>query len=77
MIEDKILIACWKILDRMIIGNVLVIKDFAPNKPDLFIECAKQYADCFGTILFSDDYKEIKKVISFKEVAQKFVVTKE
>lgn len=77
MIEDKILIACWKILDRMIIGNVLVIKDFAPNKPDLFIECAKQYADCFGTILFSDDYKEIKKVISFKEVTQKFAVTKE
>lgn len=77
MIEDKTLSICWNLLDKIQLGNKIIISDFAPNKPDLFIECAKQYADCFGTILFSDDYKEIKKVISFKEVTQKFAVTKE
>lgn len=72
MIEDKILEKCWSILDRMKVGNVLIIKDFAPNKPELFINCAKQYADVFGNIVFNDNYTEIYKIYSFDEVENQF-----
>ena len=72
MIDDKILEKCWSILDRMKVGNVLIIKDFAPNKPQLFIDCAKQYADVFGNIIFNGDYTEIYKVNTFDEIENQF-----
>ena len=72
MIDDKALIACWKILDRLEVGDRIMVADFAPNHPDLFIQCAKKYSDSFGSILFSDDYKEIKKILNFVEVENLF-----
>jgi hypothetical protein len=72
MIEDKILLFCWKILDDIEEGKRIKILKYAPNKPDLFIECAKKYADCYGTILFSNDYTKIKKIKSFVEVEKLF-----
>jgi hypothetical protein len=77
IIPDKTLSICWNLLDKIKLGHKIIISDFAPNRPDLFIQCAKQYADCFGTILFSDDYKEIKKVMSFKQITEKFVFPKD
>jgi hypothetical protein len=77
MIEDKTLAICWNLLEKIEVGDKIIISKYAPNKPDLFIQCAKQYADCFGTILFSDDYKQIKKVMSFKEAKEKFVFPKD
>lgn len=72
MIDDKTLVFCWNILDKIEIGQKILILQYAPNKPDLFIECAKKYADCYGTILFSDDYQEIKKINNFVEVENLF-----
>ena len=72
LIPDKALLACWNILDKIEVGQKILISQYAPNKPDLFIDCAKKYADCYGTILFSDDYKQIKKVLNFVEVKNKF-----
>ncbi len=72
LLPDKALLACWNILDKIEVGQKILISQYAPNKPDLFIECAKKYADCYGTILFSDDYKQIKKVLNFVEVKNKF-----
>lgn len=77
MIEDKTLNICWNLLDKIELEDKILISKYAPNRPDLFIDCAKQYADCFGTILFSDDYKQIKKVMSFKQITEKFVITKD
>ena len=68
IIDDKALIFCWNILDKIEVGQKILISQYAPNKPDLFIECAKKYADCYGTNLFSDDYKQIKKILNFVEV---------
>jgi hypothetical protein len=73
LIPNKALIACWKILDRLEVGDRILVSEYAPNHPDLFVECAKKYSDCYGSILFSDDYKEIKKVKTFKEVENLFV----
>jgi hypothetical protein len=67
LLPDKALSTCWSILDKIELGQKILISQYAPNKPDLFIECAKKYADCYGTILFSDDYQEIKKVKTFKQ----------
>ena len=72
LIPDKALLACWNILDKIEVGQKILISQYAPNKPDLFIECAKKYADCYGTILFSDDYKQIKKVLNFVDVKNLF-----
>jgi hypothetical protein len=72
IIDDKTLIFCWNILDKIEVGQKILISQHAPNKPDLFIECAKKYADCYGTILFSDDYQEIKKIKNFVEVENLF-----
>lgn len=72
MIEDKILEKCWSILDRMKVGNVLIIKDFAPNKPELFINCAKQYIDVYKNLVFNKDYTEIYKVHTFQEIENQF-----
>jgi len=72
MIEDKTLVICWGLLDKIKLGDKINILKYAPNKPDLFIDCAKKYADCYGTILFSDDYKQIKKVLNFVDVKNKF-----
>ena len=76
IIEDKTLIFCWNILDKIELGQKILISQYAPNKPDLFIECAKKYADCYGTILFSDDYQQIKKVKTFKQIKNLFAELK-
>lgn len=72
LLPDKALSACWKILDILEVGNRIIVAEFAPNHPELFISCAKKYSDSFGSILFSDDYKEIKKVLIFVEVENLF-----
>ena len=72
LLPDKALSTCWNILDKIEVGQKILISQYAPNKPDLFIECAKKYADCYGTILFSDDYQEIKKIKNFVEVENLF-----
>jgi hypothetical protein len=75
LLPDKALSACWNILDRLEVGNRIIVADFAPQKPDLFIECAKKYYDCFRNLRFSNDYSEIKKIerdLTFKEHLEKF-----
>jgi len=70
ILPDKALSACWKILDRLEVGNRIIVADFAPNHPNLFIQCAKKYYDCYRNIRFSDDYLEIQKIekdLTFKE----------
>ncbi len=76
LLPDKVLLLCWNILDKIELGQKILISQYAPNKPDLFIECAKRYADCYGTILFSDDYQEIKKVKTFKQIKNLFAELK-
>lgn len=71
-LPDKALSVCWEILDRLEVGNNIVISDFAPQKPDLFIECAKKYADYYRNILFSNDFKQIRKIYSFAQQVEIF-----
>lgn len=52
---------------------MIIVKDYAPNNPKLFIDCCKQYFDCFRTLKFSNDYSEIVKVDrvkTFREIIE-------
>lgn len=76
LIPNKTLSYCWKILDKLEIGQMILVKDYAPNNPDLFIRCCKQYFDCHRNLRFSDDYSEIckvERVKTFKEIENLFV----
>lgn len=73
IIPDKTLIKCWNILDKLKTGQMILVKDYAPNNPDLFIRCCKQYFDCHRNIRFSDNYAEIVKVDrvkTFREIIE-------
>lgn len=75
LIPDTTLIKCFEILDRLEVGNRIIVKDLAPNNPQLFIDCAKKYYDLYRNIRFKDDYSVIKKIerdLTFNEVENKF-----
>ena len=75
LLPDKTLIACWKILDRLQVGNRIIVADFAPTKPELFIDCAKNYYDVYRNIRFSNDYSEIQKIerdLTFNEIEKQY-----
>jgi len=75
MIEDKTLIKCWNILDKLKVGQTILVKDYAPKNPTLFIECCKQYYDYFRNLRFSDDYTIIKKIerdLTFNEINEQY-----
>ena len=75
IIADTTLTKCFKILDKLEVGQMILVKDYAPNNPTLFIDCAKQYYDCHRNIRFSDDYSVIKKIerdLTFNEINEQY-----
>lgn len=52
----------FDLFHSMKVYDVINISDHAPNKPDLFIQKAKEYIDNGGNIEFSNDYKRIRKL---------------
>ena len=75
MIEDKTLLKCFKILDGLKVGQIILVNDYAKVNPDLFIICCKQYYDLYRTIRFSDDYLEVKKIekdLTFNEINEQY-----
>ncbi len=70
IIADKTLSYCWKILDQLETGQKIIVKDYAPNNPNLFIDCCKEYFDTHRTLKFSNDYSEIGKVERIKTFAE-------
>ena len=75
IIADTTLTKCFKILDKLEVGQMILVKDYAPNNPTLFIDCCKQFYDCHRNIRFSDDYSVIKKIerdLTFNEVNEQY-----
>jgi hypothetical protein len=62
LIEDKFLIASWGIIDKMQPGEIIIVKDFAPKNPALFISCIKQRIDTLNDCEFNIDYTKIRKI---------------
>lgn len=62
MQTDENLKKNWDRLDKAPPGTYKV-----PDEDrDIFIECAKQYADIYGTIDFNSDYTKLKKLHEWK-----------
>jgi len=76
IIEDSILAFCWKILDKIEVGNKILVSDYAKKDPKLFINCCKLYIDVYGNMMFNKDYTELYKVYSFKEIEDNFTIIK-
>lgn len=51
----------WDVLDALKEGEIADIKKYAPKRPDLWIDCAKMYHDCYNNIIFSNDFTQVKK----------------
>lgn len=63
MIPDKLLTFAFSKLDELDIGQELSEKN--TKNWSIFIQCAKQYQDINKNLLFSFDYKEIRKTLTF------------
>jgi hypothetical protein len=75
IIADTTLTKCFKILDKLEVGQMILVKDYAPNNPTLFIDCCKQFYDCHRNIRFSDDYSTIKQIerdLTFNEINEQY-----
>ena len=75
LIPDTTLTKCFNILDKLEVGQMILVKDYAPNNPTLFIDCCKQFYDCHRNIRFSDDYSVIKKIerdLTFNEINEQY-----
>lgn len=75
LIPDKTLLKCFKILDGLKVGQMILVSDYAKVNPDLFISCCKQYYNLYQSIRFSDDYSVIKKIerdLTFNEINEQY-----
>lgn len=75
IIADTTLTKCFKILDKLEVGQMILVKDYAPNNPTLFIDCCKQFYDCHKNLRFSNDYSVIKKIdrdLTFNEINEQY-----
>lgn len=77
LIPDTTLTKCFKILDKLEVGQMILVKDYAPNNPTLFIDCCKQFYDCHKNLRFSNDYSVIKKIerdLTFNEINEQYKI---
>ena len=61
LIEDKFLSVSWSIIDKMQPGEIIIVKDYAPKNPALFISCIRQRIDTLNDCEFNNDYTKIRK----------------
>jgi hypothetical protein len=68
LIPDKALLSCWNILDKIEVGQKILISQYAPNHPNLWISCAKMWIDVYGNGEFNNEYTVFIKThkIDFK-----------
>lgn len=67
MNNDTDLAKAFTMLDGLKPGEILELNRLAENRREIFCECAKQYADVYGTIQFNDNYTKIKKLHEWKQ----------
>jgi ABC-type lipoprotein export system ATPase subunit len=75
LIPDKTLLKCFKILDSLKVGQMILVNDYAKVNPELFISCCKRYYNLYQTIRFLDDYSVIKKIerdLTFNEINEQY-----
>lgn len=61
MQTDKNLQKCWAILDKLQPAEIIELKRIPVDRRDVFISCAKQYADTYRNLTFNNNYTKIRK----------------
>lgn len=61
MQTDKNLQKCWAILDKLQIAEIMELKRIPVDRREVFISCAKQYADIYHNLTFNNNYTKIRK----------------
>ena len=62
LIEDKFLAASWAIIDKMQPSEIIIVKDYAPKNPALFISCIRQRIDTLNDVEFNLTFTKIRKI---------------
>lgn len=70
--NDAQLKSCWDKINALQVGEALKVKNYAPNKPKLFIKCCEMYHDCFKNIEINNTHTEIRKTFTFNEQLNRF-----
>lgn len=60
--NDQQLQAVWKILDLLKPGQMLVIREYAKKKPEIFRQSVKLYIQCYNTLEFNKEYTKVKRL---------------
>lgn len=61
MQTDKNLQKCWAILDKLQPAEIMELKRIPVDRREVFISCAKQYADTYRNLTFNNNYTKIRK----------------
>jgi hypothetical protein len=61
MQTDKNLQKCWAILDKLQPAEIMELKRIPVDRREIFISCAKQYADTYHNLTFNNNYTKIRK----------------
>jgi hypothetical protein len=65
LLSDEDLAKVFNFLDNLTIGKIFDINKIPEHKRDVFVECVKQYINCFNNIEFNNEYNKIKKINTF------------
>jgi hypothetical protein len=68
LIEDKFLSASWGIIDKMQPSEIIIVKDYAPKNPALFIRCIRQRIDTLNDCEFNQDYTRLRKISTIADL---------
>jgi hypothetical protein len=61
MQTDKNLQKCWAILDKLQPAEIMELKRIPVDRREVFISCAKQYADTYRNLTFNNNYTKLRK----------------
>lgn len=61
LILDSDLVKCWSILDQLKPAEIMELKRIPEDRRTVFIQCTKQYIDCFKNLTFNKYYTKIRK----------------
>jgi len=67
LLPDEDLSKCWSILDAMQPSEILELSRIPEDRRTVFISCAKQYSDIYGTVCFNSDFTKLKKLHEWKQ----------
>jgi hypothetical protein len=61
LIKDTDMVKCWSILGNLQPSEIMELSRIPEERREVFIQCTKQYIDCFKNLTFNNDLTKIRK----------------